>query len=254
MVLETEPKIINKMPGFFANAEPMSERLLQSDMLKSPVSVDDCLEIVVAWIEQVAGKTYFVGPLEEFQARYGKVNPEDEFYQARMNYFLEYCVLERPMTSVNGSTLAPVTRFFEVHNDVTRGLEAGAATWINFSGFRHGVFQVLKSASEMLVVKDLVTERSFKIVPKAGETLQYLRKKSIFQCFVFGNFDRKYLGQGLIVHPDGANVEILKFLKKHKKSPTLKHPELMRNLAALNMRYLRMQHVDPTVIYKHLNA
>jgi len=254
MVLETEPAIIGRTPGLNLDAFSMSERTLPADMLKSPASVDDCLEIVVAWIEQMAGKSYFVGPLEEFQARYGKVNPEDEFYQSRMNYFLEHCVLERPMTGNPEKGLAPVTRFFENHGDITKSLEDGATTWIKFSGFRHGVFQVLKSGSEMLVVKDLITERSFKIVPKAGETLQYLRKKSIFQCFVFGNFDQKHLGQGLIVHPEGGNQEIVKFIKKYKKNPTVKPADVLRNLAVTNMRFLRMQHVDPAVIYRNLSS
>lgn len=254
MVLETQSAIIGRMPGLYLDAFSTSERLLPSDMLTSPASVDDCLEVVVAWIEQVAGKSYFVGPLEEFQARYGKVNPEDEFYQARMNYFLEHCVLERPMTGSAENGLAPVTRFFEKHSDITKGPEDGSATWIKFSGFRHGVFQVLKSGSEMMLVKDLITERSFKIVPKAGETLQYLRKKSIFQCFVFGNFDHKQLGQGLIVHPEGANPEIVKFIKKYKKNPTVKPADVLRNLAVTNMRFLRMQHVDPAVIYRNLSS
>jgi len=254
MVLETEPTIISRTPGVHLDVFSTSERLLPRDMLKAPASVDDCLEIVVAWIEQTAGKSYFIRPLEEFQVRYGKVNPEDEFYQARMNYFLEHCVLERPMTGGAESGLAPVTRFFEGHGAITKNLEDGAATWMNFSGFRHGVFQVLKSGAEMMMVKDLITDRSFKIVPKANETLQYVSKKSIFQCFVFGNFDRKYLGQGLIVHPEGANPEILNFFKKYKKYPNVRPSEVLRNLALTNMRFLRMQHVDPAVIYRNLSS
>jgi hypothetical protein len=32
--------------------------------------------VVVQWIEKIAGKNYFITPLEEFQSRFGKVNPE----------------------------------------------------------------------------------------------------------------------------------------------------------------------------------
>lgn len=253
MVLETEPTVLIGLFGNELKLQAASEKAISEEVLTTVHSVDDCLEIVISWLEQIAGKAYFVGPLEDYQARYGKVNPEDEFYQARMNYFLEYCVLERPMTGNSASDLtSPVTKFFEKHFELTRSTEAAAKFWTNFISFRHGVFQVLKSGSDMLLVKDLITDRSFSIIPKAGETLQYLRKKSIFQCFVFGNFDRKYLGQGLIVHPEGSHRDILKYLKNYKKYPSVKPTELLRSLAATNMRFLRMQHVDPSIIYRDL--
>jgi hypothetical protein len=219
---------------------------------KSPATVDECLEIVVAWIERVFGKDYFVGPLEEFQSRYGKVNSDDEFYQVRMNYFLEHCVLEKSNDGSTKNSSAAVTNFFEQNPDLTRGDDESVKTWIDFIGFRHSIYQVQKSGAELLVVKDLITERSFNILPKNGETLQYLNSKSIFQGFVFGNFTNKNLGQGLIVHPEAANQKIIKYINKRKSSRPFNRSDIFTSLAAANMRFLRMQHVDPAVIYGSL--
>jgi len=252
MVLETNATIIDAKYTVGVLTDSFSAGVSVAEEMTTPKSIDDCLEAVVAWIEAKAGKNYFVGPLEEFLAKYGKVNPEDEFYQARMNYFLEQCVLERPMTG-DLMGLAPVSKFLSQYQNITRGTTSEAEIWTNFSGFKHGIFEVLKSESDCLNVRDLISDVCFEIVPKAGETLKYLRRKSIFQCFVFGNLQQRYLGQGLIVHPDNAAREILKYIKTYKKYPSLKPSDLMRLFAATNMRFMRMQHVDPAVIYASIS-
>lgn len=213
-----------------------------------PASIDECLEIVVAWLESIAGKTYFMAPLDEFHAQFGKVNHEDDFYQARMNYFLEYCILERPMTG-NLSGRSPLSVFMERNAQITSGDNSAASLWRTFCGFRHGVFQVVKSGENQIIIVDLLTERKLKVKSKAGETLKYFPRKSIFQGFIFGNGDQYVLGQGMIIHPEMASGQIMKFFKNHKKFPRFSAGEMAKMMALTNMRYLRMQHVNPHVIY-----
>lgn len=217
------------------------------------LTVDECVETLVAWVENTVGKGYFASLLEDFQSKYGKVNPEDEFYQSRMNYFIEHSVLERPMNTLMGGGLAPVSRFLEENADLTSRSHEGADVWVSVSGFLHGVFEVIKAGDDVMVVRDMISDRSFKVASKAGETLKYLKRKSIFQGFVFGNLDRRVLGQGLIVHPEQAGKEIHKFIKKFRKYPTIKPSDVLRVLAATNMRFLRMQHVNPAVIYSSIS-
>ena len=251
MVLETNHHRLNiEEPSGVTVANSLHEK---SKMSLAPDSIDHCLELVVNWIEKKAGKSYFVGPLEEFQARYGKVNPEDEFYQSRMNYFLEYCMLERTMTG-RADGLAPISVFFDQHSDITQGDDANALIWRNFSGFYHGVFQVRNSGEKQVEAMDLLTEKKFLLVSKAGETLKYLRNKTIFQGFLFGTLNRRCLGQGLIVHPELANKEIHKFIKKYLKYPLVSSNEVLRLMAQTNMRLLRMQHVNPAVIYQSISG
>lgn len=158
------------------------------------------------------------------------------------------------MNTSKGAGLAPVSRFLEENAHLTLCSQEGSDVWVSVSGFLHGVFEVKKAGDEVMVVRDLISDRSFKVTSKAGETLKYLKRKSIFQGFVFGNLECRVLGQGLIVHPDQASKEIHKFIKKFRKFPTIKPNDVLRILAATNMRFLRMQHVNPAVIYSNISS
>ncbi len=221
--------------------------------IAAPKTVDDCLEIVVSWIERRLGKSYFVRPLEAFQTKFGKVNPEDDFYQTRMNYFLEHCVLECPLDDHVGSQ-SLISGFFEENAHLTSGDEPASAIWRAFCGFRHSLFQVIKTGADSIEVRDLIANKTLRIQSKAGETLKYLSKKSIFQGYVFGHHALYSLGQGLILHPELANAEILKYMWQHHRYPQVASGEITRRLAQTNMRYLRMQHVNPAVIYHGILA
>lgn len=233
---------------------PMSRHIDLTSKVKSPDqvrSVDDCLDVVVEWIEKIAGKNFFMAPIEEFQQQYGKVNPEDEFYQSRMNYFLEWCVLERTM-SKNVFHRAPISFFFESQRQLKKLASTTTELWMDFSSHRHSVFEVVNPGEDKIEVLDLWAAKLTTVIPKSGETLRYLRKGMIFQGFLFGHHDKRVLGQGLIIHPDRAYKQIIRFFKENGRSPRFSAVDICRNLASTNMRYLRMQHVDPTVIYEKI--
>jgi hypothetical protein len=218
------------------------------------VTVDDCLDVIVAWAESRFGKNFFVGPLEEFQSRYGKVNHEDDFYQTRMNYFLEWCVLERPMGAAAGMSTPAAAFFREYHELIAKCGVKASDIWQSFAAFRHGMFQIIDSAHEVIEVLDLCFGGTFKIVPKSGETMRYLARNMIFQGYVFGLYDQRNLGQGMIIHPELAAQQINKFFKQHLRLPRLASADICRIMAATNMRYLRMQHVNPAVIYQTISG
>ena len=250
MVLETSHASRGIIQGMNMRADLNSEMNLKNN--SDSVSIEGCLEAVVAWVEQSTGKNYFLAPLEEFQARYGKVNSEDDFYQARMNYFLENCVLERPMTAVAGGR-TPLSFFMEKHSHYTIGEDKNASVWRAFCGFRHSVFQVVKSGANGIVVRDLLADKIIKIQSKAGETLQYLGAHSIFQGYIFGHHNQYVLSPGLILHPELANKEIIMFIHQYRLAPKVQPHEITRLLAQINMKYMRMQHVNPKVIYSGIS-
>ena len=250
MVLETSHASREIIQGMQMRVTPNKDLNLKKKL--APITIEECLEAVVAWVEQHTGKNYFLAPLEEFQARYGKVNSEDDFYQARMNYFLENCVLERPMTAVAGGR-APLSFFIEKHSHYTTGEDENSSVWRAFCGFRHSVFQVVKAGANGIVVRDLMADKIIKIQSKAGETLQYLGAQSIFQGYIFGHHNQYVLSPGLILHPELANNEILMFIKQYRLNPRVQPQEITRLLAQINMKYMRMQHVNPKVIYSGIS-
>jgi len=251
MVLEAADAKIGAVTG-----SQMGRRIDLNNKVKAPdqvSSIDDCLDVVVDWVEKIAGKNYFIAPLEEFQQRFGKVNPEDDFYQSRMNYFLEWCILERPM-SRNSAGRAPASIFFEKHPEITNHENPSSSSWRAFSGFRHSIFEVVEAGSECIEVNDLCSRKPTKVVSKAGETLRYLSKGTVFQGYLFGHYDHRVLGQGLIIHPELAYKQINRFLRDHQRLPRFSSAEICRFFASTNMRYLRMQHVNPSVIYQTISS
>lgn len=212
--------------------------------------LEDCLEQTVQWVAAAKGKEYFVEPLENFMTKWGKAFPDDVFYQDRMNYFLEHCILERPMTGHPGG-LTPFMAFIKESS----GLQLlSHKNWQSFCDFRHSLFEVVKAGTSQITVRDMLTDRLYKVVPKHNETLKFMIKKSIFQGFVFGSEDDVYrLGQGLIIHPERARKQLVKFAKAQRKTPRVVENEVLRMIAFTNMRFLRMQHVDPATIYASIS-
>ena len=210
-------------------------------------ALDACLETVVNWVTTRYGKNSFKEPLEEFMRQFGKVFPEDEFFQDRMNYFLEHTILKRPMTGLrNGCT--PIVGYMD---DIGSLLNSADPAWQSFCDFRHTIFEVAKVGSSQISVKDLLSDQVLAIVPKANETLKYVEKKSMIQGFVYGGANNQnFLGQGLIIHPSRARKTILKQVKAHKKKPQRSDADFLTMLARNNLKYLRMHHVDPAIIYQ----
>lgn len=217
----------------------------------SSVSLEDCLEQVVQWVASLRGKEYFIEPLEAFMAKWGKSFPEDPFYQDRMNYFLEHCILEQPMTE-NADGLTPFKSYMKESSGARL---LSHKSWQSFCDYRHSLYEILKSAASQIIIRDLLTGRQYKVVPKESETLKFMAKKTIFQGFIFSlSHDEYRLGQGLIIHPDRARKQILKFMKAQKKVPRFSEHEIVRMMAMTNMRFLRMQHVDPANIYAQISG
>lgn len=222
------------------------QNVFSPKQVTSDLTLEDCLEQTVQWVASTKGKEYFVEPLETFMAKWGKSFPDDAFYQDRMNYFLEYAILERPMTG-HPHRLTPFMAYIKESSGVKL---LAHKNWQSFGDFRHSLFEVVKSGATQIVIRDMLTERLYKVAPKESETLKFMTKKSIFQGYLFvSGTDLYRLGQGLIIHPDRARKQIVKFTKVHRKLPRFTESEILRMISFTNMRFLRMQHVDPAVIY-----
>lgn len=223
----------------------LGQKVAFADEAVSAEQLDDCLERVVQWVAGRFGKEYFVEPLEEFAVVFGKSFPEDPFFQDRMNYFLEYSVLEKPLKG-NAAGLTPLRMFMD---ELVGREELFPEPWRIFSEFRHSIFEVVRSGEQQILLKDLFNERRYIVRSKAGETLKYLTKKTIFQAYLFGSTGAFYLGQGVVIHPERARKPLKKFIKIKTKANVLKEMDTLKLAALVNMRYLRMKHVDPSTLY-----
>ena len=239
MVLETSsPQIGTKLS--------MTDIIhVQANGVIAPNSLDTCLENVVNWVVSRYGKDYFKEPLEDFMRSFGKVFPEDEFYQERMNLFLEHCILQRPLTG-QGLGRSPMVEFMDDRSITT---DRSSIWWKTLCEFRHTIFEVTKSGSDQIAIKDLITDQTLIVRPKESETLRFVEKRSIMQGFVFRTENGHYcFGQG-IIHPPRARKLIQRAAKEHRKKRPCADATFLTKLALINLKYLRMHHVDPEVIY-----
>jgi hypothetical protein len=205
--------------------------------------VDECLEKVVDWTTQNIDSNYFVKPKEEFFNSFGRVLPEDEFYQMRMNYFLEWCVLERP---VSGRTDGQTPSSLFLQDTSNESQKESREFWASVVGaHRHSVFEVIASSDTVIIVRDLLARHIYRIMSQPGVTLKFFVRKMIFQGFIYGFGGLYRLGSGYIIHPDGARYTITRQIK----SRDCPESDVLKKLALVNMRFRRMQHVESKQIY-----
>ena len=204
-------------------------------------TTDQALEAIVADAESTLGKNAFVAAKEEFYLRFGKVFPEDPFYDARMSYFLDYFVFLRV---VPGETKTPFLKFAPSNKSIPDDLRA------MMECFRHSIFVVdALSQGHQMTVRDLRTGNGWKVFPKPGESLRGFSKGSVFQGCLFPDSNGAYLSNGLVMHPPQILGDIKKFLKNSANSADFDEQEVLAKLAFVQLRSLRHSRAGAKRIY-----
>ncbi len=204
-------------------------------------TTDHALEAVVADAEAAFGKEAFVSAKEEFYQRFGKVFPEDPFYDTRMSYFLDYFVLLRV---IPGEMKTPFLKFAPTNKSIPDDLRT------MMECFRHSVFEVDSlSQDHQMTVRDLRTGNSWKVIPKPGESLRGFSKGSVFQGCLFPDGDGAYLSNGLVIHPSQVLGEIKKFLKNSTNAGDFDEQEVLARLAFVQLRAVRHSRAGAKRIY-----
>lgn len=204
-------------------------------------TTDHVLESVVADAEAAYGKDAFVKAKEEFYSRFGKVFPEDPFYESRMSYFLDFFVLLRPLP---GESSTPFMKFASFNTANPAHLIAA------LESFRHSIFEVESmTGSSGMSVLDLRTGEVYKVKSKGDESFRGFTKGAVFQGFLFPSDDFAFLGNGLVMHPSQALAIIKKFLKNAVKSVDFDEQGVLARLAFVQLKALRHSHAGAKRIY-----
>ncbi len=204
-------------------------------------TTDHVLESVVADAEAAYGKDAFVTAKEEFYSRFGKVFPEDPFYESRMSYFLDFFVLLRP---IPGESSTPFMKFASLNKSNPAHLI------VALESFRHSIFEVESVVgSSGMSVLDLRTGEIYKVKSKGDESFRGFTKGAVFQGFLFPSDDFAFLGNGLVMHPSQALVIIKKFLKNAVKSVDFDEQGILARLAFVQLKALRHSHAGAKRIY-----
>jgi hypothetical protein len=214
-------------------------------------AVDELVEQMITWTHQAAGTAEVVAARDQYFAAFGKVFPEDAFYDARMAYFFDHFLFERPIAPAPGASSSMPATPYETFAARSREAEGGASAHLaTLGGARHSLYRVLKVSERTLVVADLVTPGKLTATARAGETFRGLEKKALFQGFLYPTPDGMRISHGIIIHPRRVARMIARYLKRQKKSETFAKRTVLARLAHLQLKYLRHRHVDPKTFYE----
>ena len=214
------------------------------------LTTDQLLEAVVMRSEREFGKATFIAAKDEFHALFGKVFPEDPFYEMRMSYFLDYFVFLRALPSGAG---AP-TAFLRFGNEVARmfdsdGSAAGRLVQA-MESFRHSLFEIANvPAANSMTIRDMRTGTPYQVRRKSNESFCGFTRDTVFQGFVFPDGTHAYLGNGLIMHPPQVITMIRKFVKKEERSPDFDEQATLARLAWVQLKAMRHSHAGAKRIY-----
>jgi len=170
----------------------------------------------------------------------GQANDDDDDFEARMNSFNEWYVLQ--FISMRGTRT--VISDYLIHNQVD-DLLARSLSSVNYSLFEY----VGKNFRGFDTLYDMLHDKKI-IIPK-GESLPSIIKDDIFVGRMLSYGDQNYLMSGLCVIPK----EVRGILKKEcKKIRKMKNPseelKFLLKIESFKTKWIRYGHVDATKIFK----
>ena len=170
----------------------------------------------------------------------GQANDDDDDFEARMNSFNEWYVLQ--FISKRGTRT--VISDYLINNPVDDFL-AKSLSSVNYSLFEY----VGKNFRGYDVLFDMLHDKKIPL-PK-GEVLPSIIKDDIFVGRVLNFEDKSYLMSGLCVIPKDTRSILKKECKKVRK---LKNPgeelKFLLKIESFKTKWIRYGHVDATKIFK----
>lgn len=203
-------------------------------------SIDRALEAILNWTNDSFGKSLFVKAKNDFYWKNGKVFHEDDFYSSRMSYFLDIFIFQNKIGEWINNTEEHKTLF-------TNFLESKKECVIH--KHRHSLFKVKQINENSLKIVDLFDNNQIQVTKRKNETFFGIKRKEIFQGFVYECKNKSYLSLGLVFHPSGCIPIISTYLKEIKKAYAFDKNAVLSRFARLQIRHKRHHHVDPKIIY-----
>jgi hypothetical protein len=210
--------------------------------------IDDGIELLTHWAEKEFGQDELIAARDEFFSTFGKVFHDDPFFGARMSYFHNYFLFDRPLRRQDARVVTP-TRFYLDTNPERRDATAIQAVH-ELSLCVHSIFQVRKIKGDTAEFTNMLNSEAVPVRLPRSYRLFGLGKNQMIQGFVFRASGGYHPAAGLIFHPDPAQKVIRKYLKNAAKDEGCDHLALLAKLASTQLKAVRMKHVDTSTIYK----
>lgn len=210
------------------------------------------IESIVHWSIEKFGKQEFSDAKQDFFNLTGRVFPDEDHYNQRISYFLDYFVFLRPIQvklRQNDVGQTPYLVFMDYHFKQNKKYQGYLQHFKQLSNFRHSLFQIKSVNKNYMVVFDYLTKEKHKILATQPNELIGFKKNAILQGILYIYNVQPLLSLGIILHPLAVTKLINKQIKFMNKNRFFNHLELMSKLAKQNSNYFRQQLQDPIKVY-----
>lgn len=148
---------------------------------------------------------------EEFQAFAGPIFESDRNFDARINAFHNWYILDRPLRE-RGKT--PLAYYLEFNANSLAGEE-----WKRYEELLagvHSLFELSRSGPEETALKDLLSGVKYRL--EGRNQTQHLDKGALFNTRLFRHQGQWFFSNYLILHPGGAARSIREQARKLRKA------------------------------------
>ncbi|MEZ4743070.1 MAG: hypothetical protein R3B45_11585 [Bdellovibrionota bacterium] len=234
-----------------ATSEKLMPDPLQILQSSEAPTLSQLTEALIFWSQKELGQDVFIEEHKDFQNRSGTAFYDDQFYNERMGYFLDYFIFQKKLNFTGaGHPLSPLEAFLSSPYIEEAGLSNNTKTILyDLKKYTHSAFLVMKSAEKKLVVKDLFTKKKIEILGQGIHYFQQYSRPVIFQGFLFNFLECNHLSNGLVIHDFETNKYILKNIKKVCASDIDWLDELFL-LGKQNLTYTRLRNITAKAAYQ----
>ncbi len=182
---------------------------------------------------------------QEFEQRAGPIFTSDRGYDARINSFHNWYILDRILTRHRKT---PLDYFLEYNANSMA--PADLAEYTALKENRHSVFRLSRFTESHTWIADLVTGTKYKL--EGVEDTRTLDRGALFNTRVFRHGEKYYLSNYVILHP----AEVHKLLQKQAKLLRKQHGDpkaFLFQLLLFQSRWEQYKQMDVENIYRFAN-
>ena len=160
---------------------------------------------------------------EEFQGFAGQIFETDHSYDARINAFHNWYILDRPLSRTR---LTPLESYLE--NNAKALPPPLAASYAELGANRHSLFEMVRSGGEKVQVRDLIN--GIRQTVTGTEQLKFVEKGALFNTRLFNHQGTLHFSNYYSLHPPVIAKRIRQEAHKVRKARSNPKPFLFQLL------------------------
>lgn len=179
---------------------------------------------------------------KEFERVAGQIMDTDTSYDARINAFHNWYILDRPMAATG---LTPLQYYLEYNaNTLPQDILQG---YRELEDNLHSLFELVKFSKNRALLRDLMSRK--KHLVEGAEEMDSMERGDLFNSRIFTHGGKEYLSNYLLLHPYSVSKLIRSEARKVRKAKENPKPFLFR-LLFFHSRWEQFSQMDVNKIYR----